>query len=289
MLFIERFYQQGDSNKIYRTFFCVSISIGFCVLLQWVLMQLCTGDTAYLVFLEKSLPVRFAFALVIIAFVTVVSWFRDQLEEQQNQSKRQADIENLLRETELTKLRQQLQPHFLFNSLNSISALVVSKPQEARKMVHQLSDFLRGTLRKDEEQVVLLSEELDHLKLYLEIEKVRFGHRLSIAIDASEESLSAKLPSLVLQPIVENAIKFGLYDIADEVCISIRAGVDPHYLSISISNPFDPQTQSSNKGMGFGLSSIARRMYLLYGRNDLLVTAKEGTTFITTLKIPLSL
>ena len=118
---------------------------------------------------------------------------------------------------------QQLQPHFLFNSLNSINALIGFKPDEARKMIHQLSDFLRGTLKKDDDQLqVTLNDELQHLNLYLEIEKVRFGHRLQTEISCDERSGSAKLPSMLLQPIVENAIKFGLYDTTGEVVVSLR-------------------------------------------------------------------
>ena len=105
-----------------------------------------------------------------------VIWYNWQ--EQSEQEVRKQDAEKLTKEAELFKLRQQLQPHFLFNSLNSINALIGSRPQEARKMVQQLSDFLRGTIRKEEHQWVTLKEELQYLQLYLDIEKVRFGHRL---------------------------------------------------------------------------------------------------------------
>src|SRR6185436_1417225 len=131
-------------------------------------------------------------------------WFYMKTESERKQ--RKSDAEKLAREAELTGLRQQLQPHFLFNSLNSISALAGTKPEEARKMIQQLSDFLRGTLKKDDQQLVSLSEELQQLQLYLEIEKVRFGHRLRTEITNDERSLSLQLPSLLLQPIVENAI-----------------------------------------------------------------------------------
>jgi two-component system LytT family sensor kinase len=231
------------------------------------------------------MSVRFAYAFLTIAYTTLLEWMWNKLSEQTESEKRHSDFEQLVKEAELTKLRQQLQPHFLFNSLNSISALVVTKPTEARKMIHQLSDFLRGTL-KNEQQSVTLSEELDHLKLYLEIEKVRFGHRLTVEIHSQEESRACSLPSLLLQPIVENAIKFGLYDVSEEITISIFTQLQDSYLFVEIKNPFDPQTQNANKGLGFGLSSIARRLHLLYARNDLLITKKEGTIFITTLKIP---
>ncbi len=93
-------------------------------------------------------------------------------------NKEALQLRQLAKDAELYKLRQQLQPHFLFNSLNSISALVTSRPEQARKMIQQLSDFLRGTLKKEENQWITLEEELQHLELYLDIEKVRFGHRL---------------------------------------------------------------------------------------------------------------
>jgi len=179
-----------------------------------------------------------------------------------------------------------LQPHFLFNSLNSISALAGSRPEEARRMIQQLSDFLRGTLKKDEQQLVPLEEEFRHLQLYLEIEKVRFGHRLNTEMSNDPEAAVLKLPSLLLQPIVENAVKFGLYDTIGNITISIRAAKENSYLMIDVKNPFDTVTAKPRKGTGFGLTSVQRRLYLLYGRNDLLETRSQDNIFTTTLKIP---
>jgi len=280
-----RFYQPGKGNHMYRYVFAITIAILFCSALNWMLSRIFSQDTAYLLFLERSLPVRFIISLLIISFITLLNWLWSTLSEQKENEKRKSDSEQLMKEAELTKLRQQLQPHFLFNSLNSISALVATKPAEARKMVQQLSDFLRGTLKK-EDQLVKLSEELEHLTLYLDIEKVRFGHRMKVEFNVSEESLQKQLPSLLLQPIVENAIKFGLYDITGDVTISILTAVHAPYLHIEIKNPFDPETKRAKAGVGFGLSSIQRRLYLLYARQDLLLTEKKENIFITTLKIP---
>jgi len=155
-------------------------------------------------------------------------------------------------------------------------------------MIQQLSDFLRGTLKKDEQKTVSMNEELEHLKLYLEIEKVRFGHRLNIDIDSVPESLACNLPPLLLQPIVENAIKFGLYDTIGEITIGLKTRVENSYLHIKITNPFDEKIQHSNHGTGFGLNSVQRRLFLLYSRNDLLITEKKENQFITQLKIPQS-
>lgn len=280
-----RFYQPGKSNQASRIVCAVLIPLLYGSILKWMLSHVFSQDAGYQVFLEKSMPVRFIFSLLIISFISLLNWLWTTLLEQKENEKRKSDSEQLMKEAELTKLRQQLQPHFLFNSLNSISALVVTKPAEARKMIQQLSDFLRGTLKK-EDKLVQLSEELEHLKLYLDIEKVRFGHRLNIEFDSSAESFGYRLPSLLLQPIVENAIKFGLYDVAGDVTISIRSAVNAGYLMVEIRNPFDPGTKRAQQGVGFGLSSIQRRLYLLYARQDLLLTDKKENTFITTLKIP---
>jgi LytS/YehU family sensor histidine kinase len=182
-----------------------------------------------------------------------------------------------------------MQPHFLFNSLNSISALAGSRPEEARKMIQQLSDFLRGTIKRDDQQLVTLEEELKHLELYLDIEKVRFGHRLKTVLDRDNTCLTLKLPSLLLQPIVENAIKFGLYDTIGDIEIRILAREHEGELLLTVENPFDPSTAQPRAGTGFGLTAVQRRLYLLYARNDLLTTRQveqENPLFITQVRIP---
>jgi LytS/YehU family sensor histidine kinase len=211
-------------------------------------------------------------------------WFTQ--EEQAEMEARKTEAERLSKEAELFKLRQQLQPHFLFNSLNSISALTGSQPEKARHMIQQLSDFLRGTLRRDEQQWSSLKEELEYLQLYLEIEKVRFGYRLQTNIECAEDAMQLKLPSLLLQPVVENAIKFGLYDTVGEVTISIFAAKKNEQLEIRVENPFDPETALPLTGTGFGLASIQRRLFLLFARHDLLQTTKTSDHFITTITIP---
>lgn len=236
-------------------------------------------------FLRDSMFVRFVIGWMQLLFVAAISWMWYFIEEQQQNLSLKSDTEKLARDAELSQLRQQLQPHFLFNSLNSINALVVSQPELARKMIQQLSDFLRGTVKKDDRQVVTLEEELQQLSLYLDIEKVRFGYRLKSEITTDDTSKACKLPPLLLQPIVENAIKFGLYDTIGEITISIEASVEENQLVIRVRNPFDPQT-SQPKGTGFGLNSISRRLYLLYFNNNLLQTSAENSTFTTTIKIP---
>ena len=254
-------------------------------IIHQLLMRVFEDNPEYTRLLENSGTIRFWIAVLVISWVAVVSvlWYRQQ--ENTEAEKRKSDAERLAKDAELYKLRQQLQPHFLFNSLNSISALAGSQPELARKMIHQLSEFLRGTLRKEEHQWVTLSDELQHLELYLEIEKVRFGHRLSTDIKSDESAGALKLPPMLLQPIVENAIKFGLYDTTDSITVHISAKKTDKDLVIEVRNPFDPET-SSPQGTGFGLSSVKRRLYLLFARADLLTTNVEKNLFTTIVKIP---
>ncbi len=280
-----RFYRPARGNVIYLRIWAVLHSITLLFLHRWLATQL-HPDAAYLHFLDQSMPIRFCYMLLMTAIITIINalWF--VMEEEREKQARQISATQMAREAELSKLRQQLQPHFLFNSLNSINALVGTKPEEARKMIHQLSDFLRGTLRKDDQQLVPLKDELHHLKLYLDIEKVRFGHRLQTIVIHDEESDEMMLPSLLLQPVVENAIKFGLYDTTESITIKITATTSAHMLEIRVENPFDEATSKPKEGTGFGLTSIQRRLYLLYARNDLLQTTEHENLFITTIKIP---
>lgn len=256
------------------------------LILEWLLPIAFSQEGDYQNFVNQSLPIRFFICFLILAFITLSLWIWTSLSDQQEIENRKSEADNLSKEAELVQLRQQLQPHFLFNSLNSITALIGSRPVEARRMTQQLSDFLRGTL-KMENQSILLLEEFDHLKLYLEIEKVRFGERLQIDFHVEPDALALKLPALLLQPIVENAIKFGLYGTAEAVKISITATIEGAFLVLKIVNPFDPEMQQDGRGAGFGLTSIERRMQLIFGRNDLLTTSKSGDFFTTVLKIPI--
>lgn len=283
-----RFYQPSQKKAIYLLATTLVLALLCVAITRWLLIQIFPAETEYLVFLKRTFLIRFLFSGLIITLISVMSWvwffFRDQSEAQA----RKADSEKLAREAELSKLRLQLQPHFLFNSLNSISALAGTKPEEARRMIQQLSDFLRGTLKKDDQQLVCLEEELQHLQLYLEIEKVRFGHRLNTEVTQSKGTEKMTLPSLLLQPIVENAIKFGLYDTIGAITISITAKALNNMLIVEIENPFDPSTTHPRAGTGFGLNSVQRRLYLLYARNDLLTTRQHENIFTTEIKIPQS-
>lgn len=287
-----QYYLPKKERYWYILFISLALSLIALLICKAVLVPLLhnrAGEMDYAVFFSRSWAVRYDIVFLQTGCMCILSVLWYSSEEEQENRQRRNDAERLAKEAELFKLRQQLAPHFLFNSLNSISALIGSRPEQARKMIQQLSDFLRGNLRKEDQPWVLLSEELQYLELYLEIEKVRFGHRLSTQLDYDPECLDRRLPSMLLQPIVENAIKFGLYDTTEEVTISIRARLDGNYVRIEVVNPFDPETSRPKKGTGFGLTSIQRRLYLIFARPDLLETHVDNNLFITTVRIPANL
>ncbi|MBC8054304.1 MAG: histidine kinase [Sphingobacteriaceae bacterium] len=281
-----RYYQPGRGKYFYIVTWCALLAILAVFLTRLLLLKLYPQDAVYEGVINKSLIIRCCVSFLLISGMGLISmlWYTQQ--EQKENERRKTDAERLARDAELYNLRQQLQPHFLFNSLNSISALIGRRPDEARTMIYQLSDFLRGTLRKEENEFVTLEEELQHLQLYLDIEKVRFGHRLKTEIRKEEGCSELILPAMLLQPLVENAIKFGLYDTTGEVTITIDAKCLQNYLRLIIKNPYDTNTVRPNSGTGFGLGSIKRRLYLLFARTDLLDTNGENDIFTTTVKIP---
>ncbi len=281
-----RYYLPRGQQYINIFSICIFLSILWLILSKWLLKLSLGHYPGYTDMLHQSLSIRFSIGFLLLGCITMISilWYNQQ--EQKEKDTRKTDAEKLAKEAELFKLRQQLQPHFLFNSLNSINALIGSRPEEARKMVQQLSDFLRGTIKKEETQWVTLQEELQYLQLYLDIEKVRFGNRLATDINIDENTQSMKLPTLLLQPIVENAIKFGLYDTTGETVIRLYASREENNLVIRVMNPFDPETSSPKQGIGFGLKSVQRRLYLLFARTDLLSTEAKENIFITVVKIP---
>jgi sensor histidine kinase YesM len=281
-----RYYLPGKERYWYVFVLSLAMSGVWLLIVRVILWIWFKENINYQQFLSQTSNVRYAISFLFIGCITMVSLLWYTQKDATEVKEREQETLQLAKDAELFKLRQQLQPHFLFNSLNSISALAGSQPEKARHMIQQLSEFLRGTLKKEDQVSNSLQEEIDYLELYLDIEKVRFGHRLDTLISVSDEAAKLHLPALILQPIVENAIKFGLYDTTEAVTISIHAEAVPSALRIVVSNPYDAETSNVGKGTGFGLSSIQRRLYLIYGRNDLLKTSTSENIFTCSIEIP---
>ncbi len=282
-----RFYQPTPKKLFYvfiwNIILAKAVTIIFSYLFEHLFTEIFIQEKALI---NSTLIFRVAYETFLLTSFSLFMYLWSNFKSQQESLMRKSALEKISKEAELYNLRQQLQPHFLFNSLNSISALAGSQPELARKMIQQLSDFLRGTLKNDEQQFATMTDELEQLRLYLEIEKVRFGHRMNTEIYCEYECLQMKLPSFILQPIVENAIKFGLYGSLGEVFIRIKILCKENYLHIQVQNPFDFLVAKTQKGTGFGLNSVQRRLFLLFSRNDLLKCEADEKEFTATIKIP---
>jgi LytS/YehU family sensor histidine kinase len=285
-IYILQKYSPNYFNNIITRIGLTLILVAKTILFERFLVTRLIYIPGYQEVFEQTIVIRIFTAFLVTSFFSFVLWLIFYIRKNDEQVARNLIAENSLRDAELMKLRQQVQPHFLFNSLNSINALVNTEPGQARIMIQNLSDFLRGTLKKDENKPVPLKEEIELLKLYLDIEKVRFGNRLAVSMEVSDEAMTKTIPPLLLQPIVENAIKFGLYNVLEDVEITVDAAYESGLLTITVKNPFDETTSTTRKGEGFGLSLIRRRLQLIYHRADLLKTEKHNNTFITTILIP---
>lgn len=267
----------------------IALFLVFLIVLAALLWNL--GSLSILSYIEmdnppQALALRISVSTLLLSIFLLSGRAMKLYQDQQQEKERYKQFGKTLKQTELKQLRQQLQPHFLFNSLNSIYSLSLSHPDQAREMISKLSDFMRNTVRKDSGKLVRLEEEIKQVTLYLDIEKVRFGNRLKIEIDCQEKPLEARIPSLLLQPVVENAIKYGLYGTTGEVIIKLGCRLTGQFLEIAIENPFDMEARGGSNGTGFGLSSLRKRLFLLFNRSDLLITEEKDGTFKTLIRIP---
>jgi hypothetical protein len=189
------------------------------------------------------------------------------------------------RDAELKALKAQINPHFLFNSLNSISALTSIDPVRARDMCVLLGDFLRLTLGLGEKTSVHLSEELELLQKYMAIEKVRFGARLTMHEEIQEESKACLLPPLLLQPLVENAVKHGIASLPEGGDVRLAVQRQNGRLAILVENSWDPEAPPRRSG-GLGLKNVQQRLEARYGKDASLRVDTEGQLFQVILSIP---
>ena len=220
------------------------------------------------------------YTIVLLIFKAV--HLKEDMEEMRRQ---QTNLEQAVRDTELEYLRSQLNPHFLFNALNSLATLTLTQPQKAHSMILELSDYLRSGMLRPSKGLVTLEKELEACMLYLNIEKMRFGERLQHHLQVSDEAMQRLLPQTLLQPIYENAIKYGVSEIAGTTLLTTQARIEEDLLVIKISNPLPPFVPEK-KGKGLGLKNIRQRLEILYQRHDLLEILKDDATFTVILKIP---
>ena len=198
-------------------------------------------------------------------------------------SSREAEI--LARESELKALKAQINPHFLFNSLHSISALTAIDAGRARDMCIRLSDFLRSSLRLGERTTIPFREELALARSYLDVEQVRFGDRLRVVQDIAAGCEDVEVPPLLVQPLVENAIKHGIATMVEGGEISISGRRSQDMMRFVIENPFDPEAPSSRRN-GIGLANVRNRLAARYGNAARIEIESDADRYRVILTLP---
>ena len=255
------------------------------ILLSGILVKSIINEPVYNSYLYSQLSARILSGLLMYALLGGIYYIYVYREHNREKARSEAAWQHQLREAQLNALKSQINPHFLFNSLNSIASLTLTNPAKAHGMVIALSDFMRYSLRKQQEDMVTLDIELKNIGLYMQIEKIRFGDNLKYSFNVNEECSNHLIPNLLLQPIFENAIKYGVYEASDPVEILLEARKIPGYMEIQIINDFDPASVPL-KGEGVGLNNINERLRIIYGSSRLLTAEQGDNQFKVTLEIP---
>jgi hypothetical protein len=199
--------------------------------------------------------------------------------------KKAIELDLLAREAELKALRSQIDPHFIFNSLHSISALTATDPAAARRMCLLLADFLRETLRLGSNNRITLADELALAERFLAIEQVRLGSRLQVARDTDSSAGDCLVPPLLLQPLVENAVVHGIAQLVDGGTIRLAASREGSTLTITLENPCDPD-RARTRGVGLGLDLLRKRLITQYGSAHAVVADEQEGRFLVEVKMP---
>jgi sensor histidine kinase YesM len=263
-----------------------ALSITLWILLtKFIMSSILPDDLNYATYWDATFPYRIGTGVFIYGLIILTYYLFVSLSNLSEKNAKEARLESLVRETELKMLRSQINPHFLFNSLNSISSLTITDPEKARDMVVKLSEFMRYALSRKDELPVSLQNELDNLRLYLEIEKVRFGEKLVTEETIQHECLDFKIPVLLLQPLYENAVKHGVYESTESVKIMTNVRINEGFVEITISNNYE-DSPSQKRGTGTGLQNVSRRLELYYGKKAMMKSSRENGMYTVSLYIP---
>jgi len=272
--------------------FFIKLAFGYLVALSLfyitsdpILSSISEYNADYAVLFEQSRIPRVIIASILLLLVLIMLLLYSNMIRLKEKTEQSLRLQSMLKESELQALRWQINPHFLFNSLNSISSLTMSDAEKARNMIIKLSELLRYSLKKDSNAMTSLESELQHLKLYTDIEKIRFGERLHFSSTTPDECMQKQLPFLILQPLIENAIKHGVYSTEKSCTVELRTQCTPALLEVFVENSYDTEGRSSS-GTKTGISNIRERMKLIYNDESLCRFKDEGDKFLVHLRFP---
>ena len=263
------------------------VSASLWVLLAHVVLALVAGapsaGTRTLVEFESWM---FARAVPVFLLSSVLHYLVIAVDASRVAETRAATAQSLAAQAELRALRAQLTPHFLFNSLNSISALTSADPPAARRMCVLLGDFLRGTLHLSSLDRIPLGQELGLVDQFLAIEQVRFGERLRLARAIAPEALAIGVPPLIVQPLAENALRHGVAQRLEGGTVAIEASIEGDELVVAIENPVDGPAKPRTGRPAVGLDNVRRRLEAAYGRIGQLRVGATGDRYRAEIRLP---
>ena len=262
-------------------------SILFLAIARGMAVMLSRFDTFHAVDqrFRPDAPLLFGMGVLLYLLSAGVHYIMASAEESKEALNREMQALVAARDSELRALKAQINPHFLFNSLNSISALTAVDAARAREMCVRLSDFLRSSLRMGERETVPLSEEVELAHNYLGVEQVRFGGRLRVEQEIAEDCAKALVPPLLLQPLVENAVKHGIASMVEGGTIHLDAWLVENAMHIRVQNPFDPEGATARRN-GLGLQIVKRRLEARYGDRAAMVAESGDRNYRVEILVP---
>ena len=263
----------------------ILVTIVWMLIGYFIVMSLVKDTDSYGNFFIQTIKSRFIIGLLFYFLLTAFYYIVIYYSDFQERLVKETELKNLITQAELRSLKFQINPHFIFNSLNSMSALTEIDPKKAKQMIIKLADFLRYTLANNDRQKNSLNEELKNIKLYLDIEKIRFEDKFEYVEELQEQCGKTEIPSMILQPLFENAIKHAVYETLDKVIIKLICKKQDNFLKISINNNFEGE--SHKKGAGVGLKNIRDRLALIYRQDNLMEVKKENGNFTVNIYIPI--
>lgn len=286
--FAVSFTKPNDSNLfsvIFNHFTSIAIIILIWISLGSYIATSIVPEIEYQSLLKLSVPWRVISGVFFYSINALIYYLIMYYRDLQARHKNEIQLKETIVESELNLLKSQINPHFLFNSLNSISSLTVVNGEKARDMIIKLSDFLRYTVSKDDLRFSEFGKEIENVIRYLEIEKVRFGDKLKFDFKFDKDCENQLIPIMILQPLYENAVKHGVYESAETVFITTECKAQEDHFLITIDNNFEGDA-IQRKGAGIGLKNIKDRLKLIYKHDQLLKTHKKDNHFKVELFIP---
>jgi two-component system sensor histidine kinase AlgZ len=233
----------------------------------------------------QQAPLLTGVGILLFLLVASVHYLLGSFESSRESERRELQLQILAREAELKSLRAQIDPHFLFNCLNSISALTAVDPAKARQMCLLLADFLRMSLELGSRDTISVEEEISLAVQFLAIEQVRLGPRLVIEKEIQEASKNCGIPPLLLQPLAENAVRHGIAQLLEGGVVRIQAERRGERLKVAVENPYDPEA-STRGGKGIGLKNVRLRLATQFGNESRLDMQKGNHVFRVEISFP---